>query len=74
VEVLSQREHDRWVQFKANQGWRCGPERDHAALIHPDMKPWSELDEPTRDKDRDAVRLIPALVQMAGYRIYRRAV
>ncbi len=74
VESLAQREHDRWMQYKSSQGWRYGSERDDVALIHPDMTPWSKLDRPTQDKDRDAVRLIPALVQMAGYRVYRRVV
>ena len=71
VELLSQREHERWTRFKSSQGWQYGRKRDDKARLHPDMQPWSELDEPTKEKDRDAVRLIPALLQMAGYRIYR---
>lgn len=42
-------------------------------MLHPDMRPWAELDEDTRDKDRAAVHLIPALLAMAGYRIRRVA-
>ena len=36
-------------------GWRPGSPRDNARKLHPDLKGWSALDEPGRDKDRDGV-------------------
>jgi hypothetical protein len=72
IEQLAEQEHERWMRYKSSQGWRLGPHLDGQARFHPDMQPWPALDDATRDKDRDAIRLIPALVQMAGYRICRR--
>ena len=37
----------------------------------PDLVPWGELSPEEQRKDRDAVRELPALLQRAGFRIYR---
>ena len=71
METLARLEHERWMRVKAEQGWTWGARRDDAAKRSPHMKPWAALDESTRDKDRDAIRLIPSLVEMAGCRICR---
>jgi len=53
-------------------GWRRG-ERDDERRLHPDLVPFDALDEPGREKDRDAVRAIPEVLGLAG-RSIRRAV
>lgn len=66
VEAASIREHDRWAEFKRSQGWVHGPERDADRRTHPDLVPWEDLDEPTREKDRVRMRLIPELLAQIG--------
>jgi hypothetical protein len=58
VERLAREEHERW----------CA-ETDEK---HPARVPWDQLDEENRNRDRDAVREIPALVARVGLGIVRR--
>ncbi|HUK68245.1 MAG TPA: RyR domain-containing protein [Streptosporangiaceae bacterium] len=69
VEQLAQAEHDRWQDERRQAGWRYGPVRDASARFSPHLVPWEELSEDVRDLDRDAVRLIPSVLSMAGYAI-----
>jgi hypothetical protein len=56
LEKLSQLEHDRWLLDRSIEGWIYGKPRNNTLKVHPDMEPWSALDEPTREKDRNNVR------------------
>jgi hypothetical protein len=71
IEVLARAEHDRWCAERTRAGWKLAPERDHAHHRSPHLKPWDELDEWVRDRDRSAVRAIPAQLRRAGARISR---
>ncbi len=71
LEDLAEQEHARWVEMMCELGWHYGPQRDNARRIHDQLKPWSELDEPNRDKDRGAVREIPRILAVAGFAIQR---
>jgi hypothetical protein len=71
LETLSRQEHVRWMNTMAATGWTFGTPRDDARKIHPQIKPWEDLDEPNRDKDRDAVRGIPRMLADAGFAIRR---
>lgn len=53
--------HDSWWQSYEAMGWTYGELRDPAAKTHPDMVPFSDLEQ--REQDKDAVFL--ALVEMA---------
>ena len=70
IETLSMMEHDRWCDDRRRNGWTLGP-KDHDALTSPHLVPWDDLDEPTRELDRDAVRSLPRLLALAGHRIER---
>lgn len=72
LELLARREHDRWNAAMLAAGWRYGPDRNNAARIHDQIKPWEELDEHNREKDRDAVRELPRSLAQAGFAIQRR--
>ncbi|MBN1460502.1 MAG: NAD-binding protein [Armatimonadetes bacterium] len=74
VEILAEMEHERWCAWKTAQGWTYGAERDRVRLHHEALLPWSHPDfsEEQRDKDRDAVLSIPALLASVGYRAFRR--
>lgn len=54
LERLSTVEHDRWCAERLLNGWRPG-ERDNVQKLHPGLVGWKDLDEPTRQKDRDGV-------------------
>ncbi len=55
-EHLAQSEHARWMGEKVMDGWRGGGSRDNIRRIHPDLRPYSELSEEGREKDRVQVR------------------
>jgi hypothetical protein len=72
IEVLARIEHDRWASDLERDGWRSGPVKDPVARRHPLLVPWSELSEDDRDKDRAAVRNLPAMLLRAGFAIERQ--
>ena len=74
VEQMAVQEHDRWVADLRRDGWRPtdGP-KDPERRLHPLLVTWEELSEDDRDRDRDPVREIPAMLARAGFRIVRSA-
>jgi hypothetical protein len=72
VEELAVQEHDRWVADLRRDGWRptTGP-KDPVRRRHPLLVPWDALGEEDRDRDREPVRAIPALLARAGFRVVR---
>ena len=73
IEQMAINEHDRWMDLKISQGYTYGPVRsdDPADRRHPDLLHWDDLDEPTRDKDRDPMRAIPELLATVGLALRR---
>jgi hypothetical protein len=69
IELLARAEHDRWCEERQRNGWRHGPVRDVQTKRHPDLVPWDQLTERSRDLDRDAVRAIPLFLARLGYAI-----
>jgi glycine/D-amino acid oxidase-like deaminating enzyme len=72
LEEMAKLEHDRWVSDLRGQGWRrTEGEKDPERKLHPLLRPWEELSEAERDKDRMAVRELPDMLLRAGFEIYR---
>ncbi|MEM5788295.1 MAG: RyR domain-containing protein [Syntrophobacteraceae bacterium] len=71
LEVLAEEEHDLWMEFKFQQGWRYGEKRDDALRVHNCLIPYSKLGEKDREKDRNSVRNFPRIVDLAGFKIVR---
>ena len=71
VERLAQQEHERWMRDRLSQGWTYGQPRDDERKIRPDLQPWDALSEADRDKDRNAIRILPVILHEAGYQILR---
>ncbi len=71
LELLSRHEHVRWMTSKRAGGWRYGAVRNDDERTHPDMVPWAELTEASRDKDRQAVLELPVTLETAGFTIDR---
>ncbi len=70
IEILARMEHRRWVAERFLAGWRPGP-KDNANKITPYLVDYDLLDDTIKDYDRDTVRNLPRLIEMAGGHIRR---
>ena len=59
-----------WSWDKRLNGWIYGNVKDNTNKIHPGLIPFEELAESEKEKDRELVRLIPALLQDIDYEAY----
>ena len=72
VEELARAEHDRWMGDLIALGWQFGEgPKDPVAKTHPLLKPWEELGEVDRERDRGSIRALPGLLAGAGFEIFR---
>ncbi len=71
VDDLARMEHRRWSAERLLRGWRYANVRDNDRRLHPDLKPFEDLDEDGREKDRDVVRTMPEVLTLAGLSIVR---
>jgi hypothetical protein len=55
VEGLAVAEHRRWMAEKIVANWRHAAERDDARRLHPSIRPYDELSEAEKQKDRNTV-------------------
>jgi hypothetical protein len=74
LDSLAVLEHRRWRRDLSEEGWRrTEREKDPERLRHPSLVAWEELSDEERQKDREAVLAIPAILARAGYAIERLA-
>jgi hypothetical protein len=72
IEQLAELEHQRWLDDLLADSWRpTEGNKNPDEKLHPLLKQWSELSEDEREKDRDAVRELPRMLERAGYRVHR---
>jgi len=71
IESLAQHEQQRWRTERQASGWKYAAVRDDKAKKHPSIVSWETLPETERDKDRNAVRTLPAVLAHVGLRIVR---
>ena len=69
VDARAVDEHARWMADKVAAGWSYGPERDDVRRLHPDLRPWEDLSEHDREKDRAAIRAIPVILADFGLHV-----
>lgn len=69
IELLAEMEHRRWLAERTGAGWCYAEIREDFRRRHPDVRPWEALSEAARDKNRDAIRELAAIVGDAGLRI-----
>ena len=67
IEHLACNEHERWVRDKLFDGWVWGEDTIREKKIHASLVPWDKLPDTEKEKDRDAVRAIPELLERAGF-------
>jgi hypothetical protein len=69
LDILANAEHQEWMNWHESLGWKYAPNRDDDGKRHPCLKPYTELKEVDRCKDRDQVRHYPDFAIGAGFRI-----
>lgn len=55
--------HVTWMEAKLLDGWTYGEERDNGRKKHPLLKPWEDLPEEVRARDRLFRAVVVALAQ-----------
>lgn len=60
-DVTPEQSHQNWLDFKKQEGWILGPEKDEVARTHPLLKPYAELDAADRAKDELFLAIVGAL-------------
>jgi hypothetical protein len=71
LETMAEAEHVGWMSHRARHGWRYGEPRQDEARAHPAMRPYAEISEADKDKDRDSVMHYPEFAARANHRIVR---
>jgi len=73
VEMLAEMEHMRWMNEKKDGGWKYGKTRVERRFYkrHPLLVPFKDLSPEDKEKDRNAIRLIPALLKNVDLKIIR---
>lgn len=70
IETIAMLEHIRWCWDKRLNGWVYGTRKDVDGRRHPDLVPYEQLPEASKEIDRDLVKTIPALLQDIEYEVY----
>jgi hypothetical protein len=70
VDAMARREHASWLEHLKRSGWTWGATRDRAAKKHPDLLPWDQLADESREKTRAGVVEALALLETLGYRSF----
>jgi serine phosphatase RsbU (regulator of sigma subunit) len=70
IETMARVEHIRWCWDKILHGWIYGKVKDERRKTHPAIIPYEDLSETEKEKDRELVRLIPALLQDINYDVF----
>jgi hypothetical protein len=69
LEKLAETAHNIWMEGKLRDGWKQGGEIDKEKKIHNCLIPYQELSEADKESDRDMVRGIPRIIELAGYKL-----
>ncbi len=70
IETMAKVEHLRWSWEKRLNGWTYGEVKDSRIKRHPCLVPYNELSENEKEKDRELVRLTPAILRDIRYEAY----
>jgi len=58
MEQLATLEHNSWRIERELDGWQYAQERDNVKKLHPDLKPYQELEDATKEFDREQIRFL----------------
>ncbi len=68
---LAAAEHERWRSERLAAGWTYGKVRDDSTRQNPLLVQWADLPADAKERNRDAVDLIPAQLARAGVALVR---
>ena len=71
LEILSEMEHMRWMRDKTADGWRQG-KWDRELKYTPELVPYDQLDDETREQIRRSLRPVPMYLREVGYELYTK--
>ena len=71
VDLMAKMEHERFVEERLRDGFKYGPVKDLKRKTNPNLVSWDELPNEEKNKDRNSVRKLPALLARARFQIYR---
>jgi len=71
LERLARVEHRRWLADRIDRGWRYGAIRDDPRMLHPLLVPYDDLSEENKQKDRNNVHTLLAILGKQGMAIVR---
>ena len=69
IELLAEAEHDGWVDWKFQNGWSYGKEKDPTRKRHNRLVPYDKLPDDEKEKDRKSIRDYPEMIRIAGHKI-----
>ncbi|WP_405295019.1 RyR domain-containing protein [Methanobrevibacter sp.] len=72
IDDLAIYEHRDWCRERRGTGWIHDEDNDDRInKVNPNLVKWEELDEPTKQFDRDAISNIPKLLDKIGLKVIR---
>lgn len=72
LETLCEIEHIRWMNHKIAEGWRPG-KYDRELKLTPELVPYEELTDETREEIRKSLRPLPSYLKEVGYELYTKS-
>ena len=71
IEALAAACHESFCREREKQGYKLGPVRDDEAKTHPLLKPYEQLSDDDKERNRVTARLTYAKLSAIGFRIVR---
>ena len=71
IDDLAIYEHEDWCREREGTGWIYDEYDDNGVKLNTNLVSWKDLDEPTKDFDRDAIDNIPKLLDNIGLKVIR---
>lgn len=72
IENMASLEHQRWCEERLAQGWKFSSSgKNIKRKTSPYLVPWEQLPEATKELNRNAVKELPELLNLAGLQICR---
>jgi len=68
-ELLSEAEHEGWMEHLFSEGWSYSKDRDNGKRLHNCLVPYHQLREVDRDKDRKSIDHYPDFARTAKWKI-----
>ena len=69
LEALAEEEHEGWMSHLQSEGWEFAEIRNDEQRRHNCLRPFHQLREADKEKDRNSVRHFPDFVRAAGFKI-----